>query len=125
MTSEIVMYILVNADIRPLMKNKGKIAAQVAHSACKVIKAITTTKNHQHPNYRFFLEWDAKSYPKIVLKAPESLMKQLMTKYTNICQWTRDEGRTAGVPKGSLTTIAFTPLPKDQAPPEIKTLNLL
>ena len=102
--TEVVMYIIVNKDLK---MSPGKLAAQVAHSA---VKAAHIGFLNEPDNWE---EWYKHSYTKIVLKASEYEMKE-MIKYANIecISYTYDEGRTE-IPKGSLTTIAFIPMPKD------------
>ncbi len=117
---EIVMYILINKELRALMKNKGKIAAQAAHSA---VKASHYAQNEDQYKV-WWLKWFKGSYPKIVVKASRYEMEQLMNKYPNVLAYTKDEGRTV-IPKGSLTSIAFFPMPKDKVPEELQGLKLL
>lgn len=101
--SEIVMYILVNKDLK---MSPGKLAAQVAHSAVKAAHIGFLNE----PDW--WEEWYKHSYTKIVLKASEFQMKEIIKNYIECTAHTYDEGRTE-IPKGSLTTIAFIPMPKD------------
>lgn len=116
-TEEPVMYIVVNKNLN--MK-KGKTAAQAAHSAVKAARYAESKEEY----YNYWKEWYTKSYTKIVLEASEFEMKGLITKYRDICFETYDEGRTQ-INKGSLTTIAFVPLPKNDSPEELRKLKLL
>jgi len=111
--SEVVMYIVVNSEIKV---SPGKLAAQVAHSAVKASEEGRETECWE--------KWYCGSYTKIILKASEFEMKQLMEKYFERVVFTRDEGRTE-IQKGTLTTLAFIPLRKSEAPPELAKLKLL
>lgn len=115
MDDEIVMYVIVNSDLK---MDKGKVAAQVAHSACKAVVHACSNKCDE-----FFGKWYHGSYAKIVLRANTDEMKKLIENYPTICFWTIDEGRTQ-IPKGSLTTIAFLPLPRSKAPKELADMKL-
>lgn len=117
MIDEIVMYILVNRD---LPMEKGKLAAQVAHSACKASHAASISSEHRNT----WESWFGGSYTKIVLKSNEFEMKKILEQHFKICYVTYDEGRTQ-IAKNSLTTLAFIPMLKSQAPEEIKYLKLL
>lgn len=123
-TSNTVMYIVVNKDLK---MGKGKIAAQCCHSACKVVETLLSHKLKGGGidwTLICFTEWMNKSYAKVVLKASESEMKALINKYDRNCCYTEDEGRTQ-IPAGSLTSIAFYPIPKDEAPSDLRRLKLL
>jgi len=113
MSEEPVMYIVVNKEVK---MSPGKLAAQVAHSAVKASEEGNRTK--------WWESWYFGSYTKIILKASEFEMKELMDKYHDQLVYTRDEGRTE-IPKGSLTTLAFIPLLRSEAPPELAKLKLL
>lgn len=123
---EEVMYVIVNAGLVSQM-SKGKISAQVAHSACKAVH-MAIQQVADHPIYLYYKKWYSGSYPKIVLKASEFEMKELMTKYALANNFrivhTIDEGRTE-IPKGSFTTLAFTPMPRNEVPEELKRFKLL
>lgn len=138
MSEESVMYIVVNDDLK---MSKGKLAAQAAHSACKLIQSMENSKNSMHPPRQqliWYTEWTKGSYVKIVVKAPESFLKKLIADYPPITDeykglpehqmfWTAhtcDEGRTQLEP-GSLTTLVFNPAPKSKLPKELLELKLL
>ena len=120
--AEPVMYIVGNADLH--MK-AGKTAAQCCHSACKVLFDIHYVIRERKEHNSIYTRWWLGSYTKIALKASERQMRKMMKKYDGICRWTYDEGRTGNAPKGSLTTIAFFPMPRENAPKELKELKLL
>jgi len=103
--AEIVMYIIVNKDLKSM--SPGKMAAQVAHSAVKASHLGET----REPEW--WKEWYKGSYPKIVLKASEFEMREIIKSYTECSAFTIDEGRTE-IPRGSLTTLAFIPMPRDE-----------
>lgn len=66
---EIVMYIVINKDIK---MSPGKIAAQAAHVA---VKAYVETQTHYTAEL-----WYKGSYAKIVLKASEKTLQELSKK---------------------------------------------
>ena len=132
MTSEdeIVMYIVINADLK---MGKGKIAAQAAHSAVKVGNLLTgfSLVNHSlsiesEEMDKYILWWNSwlkSSYVKVVLKGNAKLIKTLIEKYPKISRSTTDEGRTQI--SGGLTSIAFFPMPRGEALKELKELKLI
>lgn len=119
---EQAMYIIINNDLN---MGKGKIAAQACHAACRVTRAL---HNQNNSNYN---TWLRNGEAKIVLKATETEMLQLIDKYdnskskeTNRCVNVRDAGFTQIAPN-SLTALAFFPCFKKDAPTEIKNFKLL
>ena len=118
---EAVMYILVNNDLR---MEKGKIAGQCCHSACRVTRICEYLLNKNvYQNWVEFFE------PKIILKATEEDLNICLKNFNDInkdiwCIPTRDIGRTQ-ITKGSLTTVAFCPIIKKNCPEIIKKLKLL
>lgn len=122
---EYVMYILVNSDLN---MQKGKIAAQCCHSACNVIRIIE--KWNKHPMW--YKRWLEHHEPKIVLKAPEVVLRTIIEKlsYSSTnpdsiwCIHTVDIGRTQ-IPANSLTTIAFRPMMRQSTPQILKDLKLM
>jgi PTH2 family peptidyl-tRNA hydrolase len=127
--SEYAMYIIVNSGLK---MRKGKIAAQVAHSACNAIRVFERGSRKD----QYYNVWLRDGEPKIVLKAKEKEMLNLIDKYELYkkvkvntsedawCVYTRDYGLTQIAPD-SLTTIAFRPMPKSKVPKEIKKFKLL
>jgi PTH2 family peptidyl-tRNA hydrolase len=113
MSEEPVMYIIVNKEVK---MSPGKLAAQVAHSAVKA--------SHEGYETGWWDSWYQGSYTKIILKASKFEMQELMNKYYAQVSFTLDEGRTE-IPKGTLTTLAFIPMLKSEAPPELAKLKLL
>ena len=109
------MYIVINKDLK---MSPGKIAAQAAHVAVKayVLGINTDAKSTS--------DWYSGSYAKIVLKASEYELREILNNMPNITVSTIDEGRTE-ISKGSLTAIAFIPLDRDKVTDEIKCLKLL
>jgi PTH2 family peptidyl-tRNA hydrolase len=114
-SSEIVQFIVVNSGVK---MSPGKLAAQVAHSAVKAAHLGMLKEG------AWWNKWYRGSYTKIVLKASEYEIRELLKAYPMKCCATLDEGRTE-IPKNSLTTLAFIPMPKDLAPPELAKLKLL
>lgn len=127
---EPVMYILVNQNVK---LPTGKLAAQVAHSACKMVayleRLMAAPKSSQE-EISWYDTWRRGSYVKLVVKAPEDFLKKMTNKYlpaTNshiFTMHTRDEGRTA-IPSGTLTTVVFNPAPRSELPEELLELKLL
>jgi len=119
------MYILVNTDLKMQI---GKIAAQCSHSACAVVKKLESFPT----NPQYYRSWLNNGHTKIVLKCDGGTMKQIIEKYNfdplfpndKWCMHTIDAGRTQIEP-GSLTTIAFRPIPKESTPEFINKLKLL
>jgi PTH2 family peptidyl-tRNA hydrolase len=120
MDDKIVMYILVNMDLK---MGKGKIAAQVAHSAVKVYKEFVLNSDNWRTEWLvWFKKWNDGIYAKVVLKSTYEQMKAIIDVPMQ-CH-TFDAGLTQ-IKKGSLTTMAFYPMPKSKAPWLIKDLKLL
>jgi len=116
------MYIIINNDLN---MTKGKIAAQACHAACRVTRCLEGQNN---ANYK---AWLRSGEAKIVLKGTEAKMLELIEKYdnsktreTNRCVNVIDAGLTQ-IPSGSLTAMAFFPVQKKNAPPEIASYKLL
>lgn len=116
------MYIIINNNLN---MQKGKIAAQASHAACRVTRILHNQGNTSYNN------WLRDGEAKIVLKGTEEEMLQLINKYDNSktkeinkCVSVHDAGRTQ-IPSGSLTAISFFPVLKKDAPEEIKKFKLL
>ena len=73
---ELVMYIIINDDLK---MSKGKIAAQAAHVAVKA--TLNATSKLCTDLYPQFKEWILGSYTKIVLKADTKLLENLIEHY--------------------------------------------
>lgn len=132
---EPVMYIVVNQDLK---MDKGKIAAQVAHSACKIISMLEQ-HNSLHRTHiisskavEWYDSWRKGSYVKLVVKAPNTALLDFTYNYERVkssqvdifAASTYDEGRTQIEP-GSLTTVAFNPAPRNQFREELLELKLV
>lgn len=120
LNDDIVMYIIVNSDLN---MSRGKIASQVAHSACDVVLYLA---NHNDSRFK---EWRHTGNTKIILKSNTKLMEEIINQYKNRsknlwCCYTRDMGKTE-VDEDSLTTIAFNPIKKGEVDDIIKKLKLL
>ena len=118
--NDIVMYILVNNNLN---MSKGKLASQVAHSACNVVSYMVKNPT---PTYR---EWLRTGAAKIVLRSDVNEMESLTSLFNNRsheiwCDYILDQGKTEVSP-GSLTTIAFNPIYKCKAPDFIQKMKLL
>jgi PTH2 family peptidyl-tRNA hydrolase len=126
---EYVMYIIINNEVK---MSKGKVASQACHSACHVTRILERQRNKE-PGYN---RWLKDGEPKIVLKATEKDMLNIINQYevdnrvkrtssgSIWCVHTRDFGRTEVAPD-TLTSIAFKPVVKVSAPREITKLRLL
>ena len=125
---ETVMYIIVNNDLN---MQKGKIASQCCHSVAK----MTRIQERKTPREDAYMRWLKNGETKIVLKATQQQMKAVLDIYEvdtrvkressdTYCCCTIDEGRTQIAPQ-SLTTIAFKPMLRGEAPKIVKTLKLL
>ena len=127
--SELVMYIVVNAN---LIKNmsKGKVSAQCVHSVCEVIFHL------EHNSNIVYHDWKKSGQAILVKKAPEDMMINIISQCrdkTNRlsatgdpfwCARTRDEGRTQ-VENSALTTLTFCPIPKKYTPKWLADMPLL
>ena len=112
---EVVMYIVVNKEVK---MSPGKLAAQVAHVAVKA------SHRGEALEQDWWTKWYSGSYTKIILKASEHELRELLNTWVECTVSTVDEGRTE-IPKGTLTAIAFIPMPKDNCPEPVKALKLL
>jgi len=61
---------------------------------------------------------------KIVLKATQMQMEELLTTYPNLCKPVYDAGHTQ-IDVGSFTVLAFYPMLSNEAPDVVKKLKLL
>lgn len=110
MSQKMNMYILVNNDLK---MDKGKIAGQVAH----VVGLITEQIIHEYykfPNnipdcYKRYKEWKETGHTKIILKASEEQILNLIDEPETI--YIRDAGLTQIKPN-SLTVLGFYPSKK-------------
>jgi peptidyl-tRNA hydrolase, PTH2 family len=123
---DVKMYIVVNKNLN---MSSGKIGSQCSHSSCMVVDTIYEDKNINVETIKNYKLWKNGSYTKIVLQANEQDMKNLISEYSNKtskiwCEYVIDEGRTE-IEQGSLTTIAFCPMTKNDIPAKIKRLRLL
>ena len=100
---DIKMYIVVNND---LPMRKGKICAQVGHMVelltTEIFKEIYFLSNKDLMDK--YLSWKNNGSAKIVLKANETKLRELLT--NNNSRYIIDEGRTQIEPN-SLTVIGF------------------
>ena len=118
MNEEYVMYIIVNDDLK---MQKGKLCAQVGHIVCELVRILEKTQPAA------YIEWYHNHQPKIVLKASEEQIRDMLDNKQTADFWCKhiiDLGRTQ-VPSGSLTAIGFVPIKRSDAPQFIKDLKLL
>lgn len=117
---EVVMYIIVNSDLK---MGKGKIAAQVGHVVMFLMYNLCHGILFPGTTMSLYTRWLGNSYPKIILKADLKTILSINHNYDgNIL--ISDEGRTE-VPRGSVTVMGFYPMRRWEAPDEIKELKLL
>jgi len=119
MKTELVMYILINEELK---MGKGKIAAQVGHVVQKVTEACL---NHIGERW---VKYTSSFHAKIVLRSNTKHLVQIIEKYSDKtsklwCEYVIDAGRTQVYP-GSLTALAFCPIQRQDTPSFIKDLKL-
>lgn len=122
--TEVIMYIIINNDLK---MGKGKIAGQACHSVARIIRILENMKNTLHRNN--YMNWCKNYEPKIVLKATQEQIEDLIEKYSDIKKniwsiYTQDLGRTQ-IEEGSITSICFCPIKRKDRPIELKDLKLL
>lgn len=103
---------MVNTDLKMSVEK----CSQVGHAAA-IIEELTKNKDHMH-------RYKQDGHAKIVLKASQSLMEELLQRYPAIVRGIHDAGHTQ-IKEGSLTAIAFFPITKRDVPEEIHSLKLL
>lgn len=127
--NEYVMYILVNKDLK---MGKGKIASQSCHSVSRMTRVLERAGTIDKPDYSYE-QWLKNGEPKVVLKASQEEMLELVKKYTLSVDtifrglWsvhTIDQGRTQIAPN-SMTTMVFRPIMRKFVPDVIKEMKLL
>ena len=118
----IIMYILINNDLN--MK-KGKIASQVGHVVGIITEEIIRkslecpTKKYVR-DYLLYNTWIQNGHAKIVLKASEKELQELIK--TEDCRYIIDAGRTQIAPN-SLTVVGF--FPRDDLKEKMREFKLL
>lgn len=105
--SPLYMYILVNDDLK---MGKGKIAGQVGHVVGLLTEEIIR-KSYEFDKgipdcYSRYMMWKATGYAKVILKASEEQILQLINEPESM--YIRDAGRTQIAPD-SLTVLGFYP----------------
>lgn len=113
----LVMYIIINSDLK---MGVGKSVGQGAH--------VAIDANDSMQKNAVWREWHDAGHHKVVKKASEKILLELIDKYGKNetgkrCFFTRDLGITQ-VAAGSLTAIAFQVVRKGDIP-EIIELKLL
>jgi NAD-dependent histone deacetylase SIR2 len=71
-----------------------------------------------------YCRWIGSCEAKIVKKAPESVLRELLRDYPHCTHSVYDAGKTQ-IPTGSLTVVGFLPCRKDQVPDIVQRLSLL
>jgi PTH2 family peptidyl-tRNA hydrolase len=111
------MYIVVNADLTSKM-GKGKLCGQVGHAVAAWMRKLAVKPTDAYTFWVDHLE------PKIVKKAPLTVLEALKKKYPTLVECVHDAGKTQ-IPAGSFTVLAFPPLPQNLVPTELHALKLL
>lgn len=133
---EYKMYIFVNTDLK---MGKGKIASQVGHVVQEITHDIILnfhtfydltklfhSKNEEKlfKTYQNYNYWNETGSQKIVLKATEQQIRNIIDKYPKITKYILDAGKTQIEPN-SLTVCAFYPMDKANLPHDISHYKLL
>lgn len=114
---ELVMYIVLVKDSKNNIKmGPGKAVAQAGHVIANMVTKLII---NDLPLWGRYVT--SGIHPKIVLQATTEQMEKIIATYD--CVWVRDAGRTQ-VPSGTLTAIAFPPMPKSRAPATLTNLKL-
>ena len=106
--SELIQYIVVNKDLN---MSPGKVAAQVGH--------VCTYCAYEEGSTDKFIEWYRGIQKKIILGAHEKVLKKLEKDFYAI----HDVGCNEVEPD-SLTAVSLGILPREEAKPFIKGLQL-
>lgn len=118
MDNELIMYILVNEDLK---MSVGKTSAQVAHS---IVNYMETYQGFSlRVNWIKYCNWKEQGQKKIVLKAPQKLLEELEGEYWSV----RDNGLTE-IPPNSLTVVCLGVNTREEflkSIPKLKRLRLL
>ena len=112
------MYVIVRKD---LDMGKGKLCAQTGHGFVESYKIY----KKEFPEY--VKKWESLGSAKIVLKVND--LEELLERYEKIkkelpCVLIRDAGKTQIEP-GTITCVAFGPVPEKIAEKYVKDLKLL
>ncbi len=116
---ELKMYFLVNMDLK---MGKGKIASQVGHAVCSLVRSLSACEMTSEP-YVSYKTWLDEFEPMVVLKATQKQIEE-MTKNLNPIDYAaiHDAGFTQVAPM-SLTVLGIRPMRR--LPALINTLKLL
>ncbi len=127
------MYIFVNMDLK---MDKGKIAGQVGHVVQKIIEHILPVvikldaglvqmenlDEQTRINVNAYTQWARYGMAKIVLKATQAELEELISKHKAF--YVRDAGLTQIAPN-SLTAVGFCPAPKSTVQELVSGFKLL
>jgi PTH2 family peptidyl-tRNA hydrolase len=101
------MYVLVNDDLK---MSKGKIAGQVGHVVGQITEEIIRKSYESSKGvpdcYKRYMMWKASGHAKIILKATQKQIEQMIEEPESVC--IRDAGLTQIAPN-SLCAIGFYP----------------
>jgi len=109
------MYILVNSDLK---MGVGKKCSQASHACQSVVEVMCGDKRELLKKYK------ASGQAKIVLKATEQIMMDIIATYPDRVKYILDAGHTQVAPN-SLTALAFFPMSDVDKPEILDGLKLL
>lgn len=115
MDSDYKMYVLINTDLKI---GTGKKISQAAHAVQAVTEVMCNSKKDLLKRYK------TSGQTKIVLKATEQQMMELINVYEADLKYILDAGHTQ-VAAGSLTALAFYPMLPDAVPEVVQKMKLL
>ena len=98
-----IMYIFINTSLK---MTPGKVAGQVGHLVQNIMEELLTLGN-KSKIYKRYLDWKADGCTKIVLKATQEQINELIK--MNESFYIIDAGRTQ-IDPGSLTVVGFYPV---------------
>ncbi len=106
------MYIIINDDLK---MGTGKKISQAAHAVQSIVEVMYNNKKELLKKC---------GQAKIVLKATEEQMLELINIHDGKLKYILDAGHTQVEP-GSLTALAFYPMLPDDVPDIVKKMKLL
>ena len=112
-TSSVKMYCVLNSSVS---MGKGKMCGQIGHAVSELVRKL-----EKNPTSEYKL-WLTSGETKVILKAPEEELLQLLKNHPRITIHVRDLGKTQ-VKENTLTVVAFYPLL--DVPAELKEMKLL
>lgn len=128
MTDEITQYLIVRTD---LAMSPGKVAAQVGHGVQLAMRLVERQVSENPIGIEAMnravnlCEWENGDYPKVILGGTKRDFEKLCSidGITSKMVKVIDNGRTE-IPAGSMTCLAFVPMPKSMAKKWVGRLRL-